>query len=87
MNELEFDETCDFIIKLGATALGYGMSSPRLESYLTRVTAALGVRGDFLVLSEEFESVLWQDGGEQRIRVTRNREWYRRIRSPVEQSR
>ena len=36
MNDLEFNKTCDFIVKLGATALGYGVSSFRLESHLNQ---------------------------------------------------
>ncbi len=72
MDDLEFNKTCDFIVKFGATALGYGVSSFRLESHLNRVTAALGLRGDFLVTLEKIESVLWREGNErQRANVTR----------------
>jgi uncharacterized membrane protein YjjP (DUF1212 family) len=72
MDDLEFNKTCDFIVKLGATALGYGVSSFRLESHLNRVTAALGLRGDFLVTPKKIESVLWREGDErQRINLTR----------------
>jgi len=57
MDNLEFDTTCDFIVELGAMALGYGVSSFRLESHLNRATAALGLRGDFVVTPEKIESV------------------------------
>jgi uncharacterized membrane protein YjjP (DUF1212 family)/uncharacterized membrane protein YjjB (DUF3815 family) len=71
MDDLDFNKACDFIVKLGATALGYGASSFRLESHLNRVTAALGLRGDFAVTPEKIESVLWREGDErQRVNVT-----------------
>ena len=47
MNDQAFNDTCNFIVKLGTTAHGYGVSSTRLESYLARVTAALGLQGGF----------------------------------------
>ena len=72
MSDQTFNDTCDFIVKLGATALGYGVSSFRLESHLNRVTAALGLRGDFLVTPEKIDSVLWREGDEaQRISIAR----------------
>jgi uncharacterized membrane protein YjjP (DUF1212 family) len=72
MSDPVFDDTCSFIVKLGTTAQGYGVSSSRLESYLSRVTKALGLRGDFLVTPEKIDSVLWRDGDErQRVNVTR----------------
>ena len=72
MDDLEFNKTCDFIVKLGATALGYGVSSFRLESHLNRLTAALGLCGDFVATPEKIVSVLWRAGDErQRINVTR----------------
>ncbi len=45
--EMSFDEARRFLIKLGTTAHGYGVSSLRLESYLSRVTEALGFCGAF----------------------------------------
>lgn len=42
-----FDETCRFIIKLGKTVHGYGPNAIRLESYLRRLTEALGYQGMF----------------------------------------
>jgi uncharacterized membrane protein YjjP (DUF1212 family) len=72
MSDQTFNDTCDFIVKLGVTALGYGVSSFRLESHLNRVTAALGLRGDFLVTPEKIDSVLWREGDEaQRISIAR----------------
>ena len=43
----KFDAACRFIIKLGKVAHSYGPSSARLESYLARVTDALGYEGTF----------------------------------------
>ena len=72
MNDQAFNDTCDFIVKLGTTAHGYGVSSSRLESYLARVTAALGLHGDFKVTPEAVDSVLWRAEDEgQRIHITR----------------
>jgi uncharacterized membrane protein YjjP (DUF1212 family) len=72
MDDQSFDATCDFIDKLGAAAHRYGASSFRLESYLSRVTAALGLHGDFLVTPGVVDSVLWQEEGKgQRIRINR----------------
>ena len=45
--EKDFDDACKFIIKLGKTAHGYGPNAIRLESYLSRVTRALGYSGVF----------------------------------------
>lgn len=75
MNDQEFNDTCNFIVKLGTTVHGYGVSSFRLESYLSRVTAALGLRGDFRVTPGVVDSALWRQGDEvQRIRVTRTQD-------------
>ena len=72
MNDQTFNDTRNFIVKLGTTAHGYGVSSSRLESYLARVTAALGLHGDFKVTPEAVDSVLWREGDEvQRIHITR----------------
>ena len=73
MDEQAFAATCDFIDKLGAAAHRYGASSFRLESFLSRVTAALGLHGDFLVTPGVVDSVLWQEEGKgQRIRIKRD---------------
>jgi uncharacterized membrane protein YjjP (DUF1212 family) len=75
MNDQKFKDTCSFIVKLGTTAHGYGVSSTRLESYLARVTAALGLHGDFKVTPEAVDSVLWRADDEgQRIHITRTPE-------------
>ena len=42
-----FDAACDFIIKLGEAAHGYGSNAGRLEVYLSRLIAALGFQGVF----------------------------------------
>ncbi len=42
-----FDDVCRFIIKLGTTVYGYGPNAIRLESYLHRLTEALGYHGVF----------------------------------------
>ncbi len=42
-----FDDACRFIIKLGTLAHGYGPNAIRLESFLSRVTRALGYLGVF----------------------------------------
>lgn len=42
-----FDDACRFIIRLGTMAHGYGPNAIRLESYLSRLTRALGYRGVF----------------------------------------
>lgn len=47
INDLAFDDACRFIIKLGMAAHGYGPNAIRLESYLSRLTTALGYRGEF----------------------------------------
>jgi uncharacterized membrane protein YjjP (DUF1212 family) len=72
MNDHAFDVTCGFIDKLGMAAHRYGASSFRLESYLSRVTAALGLQGGFLVTPGLVDSVLWQEEGKgQRVRINR----------------
>ncbi len=45
--EKRFEAACRFVIKLGTLAHGYGPQAQRLESYLSRVTRALGYRGIF----------------------------------------
>lgn len=42
-----FDEACTFLTKLGTAAHNYGSNAARLESYLSRVTQALGYSGVF----------------------------------------
>ena len=72
MNDQLFNDTCNFIVKLGAAAHGYGASSFRLESFLWRVTAALGLHGNFFVTPGVVDSVLWREEDEhQRIRINR----------------
>jgi uncharacterized membrane protein YjjP (DUF1212 family) len=45
--EARFEVACRFVIKLGTLAHGYGPQARRLESYLSRVTKALGYTGIF----------------------------------------
>ncbi|MFD2205599.1 threonine/serine ThrE exporter family protein [Kiloniella antarctica] len=42
-----YEEACRFIIRLGTAVHGYGPSAARLESFLNRVTDALGYNGVF----------------------------------------
>lgn len=42
-----FDDACQFIIKLGTAAHGYGSNATRLEWFLARLTTALGFQGIF----------------------------------------
>jgi uncharacterized membrane protein YjjP (DUF1212 family) len=45
--EARFESVCRFVIRLGTLAHGYGPQARRLESYLSRVTQALGYNGIF----------------------------------------
>lgn len=45
--KLNFESACRFVIKLGTLAHRYGPQALRLESYLSRVTKALGYKGIF----------------------------------------
>ncbi|MFA5414191.1 MAG: threonine/serine exporter family protein [Methanoregula sp.] len=45
--EVRFESACRFVIKLGTLAHRYGPQALRLESYLSRVTKALGYQGIF----------------------------------------
>ncbi|MFA4876966.1 MAG: threonine/serine exporter family protein [Methanoregula sp.] len=65
--EQKFESACRFIIRLGTLAHGYGPHARRLESYLSRVTTALGYRGIFASTPNslsftfmEKEGDLWQ---------------------------
>ncbi|BHH84764.1 threonine/serine exporter family protein [Desulforhopalus sp. 52FAK] len=66
IQEIAFDEACSFIIKLGTTVHGYGPNAIRLESYLHRLTEALGYHGVFKSTPRELffafskEGDLWQ---------------------------
>jgi uncharacterized membrane protein YjjP (DUF1212 family) len=57
-----FDQACRFIIKLGTVAHGYGPNATRLESYLSRVTTALGYRGVFRSTPTEIVFAFSQEG-------------------------
>jgi len=43
----DFETACRFVIRLGTLTHGYGPQTRRLESYLSRVTTALGYSGIF----------------------------------------
>ena len=60
-NNKNFASACQFIIKLGKAAHGYGSTAGRLENYLTRMTEALGYRGAFRVSSTEMISAFQED--------------------------
>ena len=64
---MSFDEACRFLIKLGTTAHGYGVSSLRLESYLSRVTEALGFCGAFMVTPSSINFIFWRQGETQQF--------------------
>ena len=55
-----YDEACRFIIKLGTAVHGYGPSAARLESFLNRVTDALGYHGVFRSTPSEITFAFWQ---------------------------
>jgi uncharacterized membrane protein YjjP (DUF1212 family) len=58
----KFDEVSRFIIKLGKMVHGYGPNAIRLESYLSRVTTALGYRGVFRSTPTELYLAFSKDG-------------------------
>jgi uncharacterized membrane protein YjjP (DUF1212 family) len=60
----DFDEACRFIIKLGTMAHGYGPNAVRLESYLSRLTSALGYHGVFRSTPTEMVYTLSEKEGE-----------------------
>ncbi|MEH6631325.1 MAG: threonine/serine exporter family protein [Halopseudomonas aestusnigri] len=55
-----YDQACHFIIKLGTSVHGYGPSAARLESFLNRVTDALGYHGVFRSTPSEITFAFWQ---------------------------
>jgi uncharacterized membrane protein YjjP (DUF1212 family) len=60
-----FADRCQLVVKLATAAHGYGVSSYRLNSYLTRVTHALGLEGEFLV-TPEYINFIFSRAGETR---------------------
>jgi uncharacterized membrane protein YjjP (DUF1212 family) len=62
-NHITFDEACRLIIKLGTMAHGYGPNAIRLESYLCRLTAALGFHGVFRSTPTEMHFALSEKKG------------------------
>lgn len=63
--ERAFDDACHFVIALDTEAHGYGVSSYRLESYLSRVTQALGLHGEFMVTPSYINFIFWRKGEAQ----------------------
>jgi len=61
-NDTPFDDVCHFIIKLGTTVHGYGPNAIRLESYLNRLTEALGYQGVFKATPRELYFAFSQEG-------------------------
>jgi uncharacterized membrane protein YjjP (DUF1212 family) len=59
-DDTSFDEACRFLIELGTATHGYGVSSYRLESYLTRASRALGFSGEFIVTPAYIQFVFWR---------------------------
>jgi uncharacterized membrane protein YjjP (DUF1212 family) len=57
-----FAERCQLVMKLATAAHGYGVSGYRLHSYLTRVTDALRVGGEFLITPEYITFIFWRPG-------------------------
>ncbi len=57
-----FEDTCRFIIKLGIRVHGYGPNAIRLESYLHRLTEALGYHGVFKSTPRELHFAFSADG-------------------------
>jgi uncharacterized membrane protein YjjP (DUF1212 family) len=57
-----FEDTCRFIIKLGISVHGYGPNAIRLESYLHRLTEALGYHGVFKSTPRELYFAFSKDG-------------------------
>lgn len=75
MNGGDFEAKCELIDRLGAKALGYGVSSFRLETCLTRLARNFGLQSEFTITPERLVSVLWREGEEgQRIHVSRARD-------------
>ncbi len=57
-----YDESCQFIIKLGTAVHGYGPSAARLEFYLSRVTESLGICGFFRSTPSNITFAFWKKG-------------------------
>jgi len=67
-----FESTCRFIEQVGATALGCGVSSFRVDACLSRLARRAGLESDFLVVPEKIVSALWRQGDERpRISLVR----------------
>lgn len=59
------DATYRFMITLGKKAQGYGVSSLRLQSYLKRVSEALGLEADFMITPSYIHYVFQRPGQSQ----------------------
>lgn len=58
----DFENACRFIIKLGIAAHGYGPSTSRLESFLTRAADALGISGVYFTTPSSIEFAFSKEG-------------------------
>ena len=59
--EFSFDTAGNFIVALSRTAHGNGVSSVRLESFLSRVAETMGLKGEFMVTPTYVNVVLWRN--------------------------
>ena len=65
-----FDRACDFVIKIGEAAHGYGSSAPRLESFLSSLMRSFGYMGGVISTPQTMIFVLQEnDDKPQRMHV------------------
>ncbi|QJF50246.1 threonine/serine ThrE exporter family protein [Roseobacter ponti] len=62
LNDENFEDGCQFIIKLGIAAHGYGPSTSRLETFLTRAADALGISGVYFSTPSSIEFAFSKEG-------------------------
>ncbi|MGB5214961.1 MAG: threonine/serine exporter family protein [Anderseniella sp.] len=60
-HDFSFDDAGDFIVALGKAAHSYGVSSVRLEAYLSQIAQALSLNGMFIVTPDFMNVILWTD--------------------------
>lgn len=61
MSDDEFEQTCQFIIQMAVQAHSYGVSSYRLETYLTALPSQiLGIRGHIFATPAYINFVFWR---------------------------
>jgi uncharacterized membrane protein YjjP (DUF1212 family) len=65
-----FDRACDFVIKIGKAAHGYGSSAPRLESFLSSLMRSFGYIGGVISTPQTMIFVLQEnDDKPQRMHI------------------